>query len=78
MFIEVVKAKHVKDYKIELLFNDGEKGIIDLKNDDAIIDMRKIDYGNFEHKKWLGKVSHWAWSQGYSVETMALKDAEGR
>ena len=52
--------------------------IIDLKNDDAIIDMRKIDYGNFEHKRWLGKVSFWAWANGYSVETMRLTDAEGR
>lgn len=52
--------------------------IIDLKNNDEIIDMRKIDYGKIEDKQWLGKISYWAWSKGYSVETMRLSDAEGR
>ncbi len=52
--------------------------IIDLKNHDEIIDMREIDYGNPDDRRWLGKVSFWSWSKGYSVETMSLKDAEGR
>lgn len=52
--------------------------IIDLKNNDEIIDMREIDYGKLDDRRWLGRVSFWAWDKGYSVETMAVKDAEGR
>ncbi len=32
MLIKVIEANHVRDYKIELTFNDGLKGIADLKN----------------------------------------------
>ena len=52
--------------------------IYDLRNGDNIIDMREIDYGLLDDRRWLGKVSFWAWSKGYSVETMSLNDAEGR
>jgi len=52
--------------------------IYNLKNNDEVIDMRQIDYGSLEDRRWLGKVSFWAWSKGYSVETMRLSDAEGR
>ncbi|MDX2245127.1 MAG: DUF2442 domain-containing protein [Bacteroidia bacterium] len=31
MFIKVTKAKYLKDYKLELLFNDGLTGIINLQ-----------------------------------------------
>ena len=62
---------YIKSYHVAVF-------IIDLKNGDTIIDCRQIDYGNREHKAWLGKVSFWAWEKGYSVETMSLKDAEGR
>lgn len=30
--IWVTKAKHIKDHQIELEFNDGSSGIVDLKN----------------------------------------------
>ena len=52
--------------------------IYNLKNNDEVIDMRQIDYGSLEDRRWLGKVSFWAWSKGYSVETMRLSDAEGK
>ncbi|HMG15798.1 MAG TPA: hypothetical protein VK590_10140 [Saprospiraceae bacterium] len=52
--------------------------IYDLKNSDNVIDMREIDYGLLDDRRWLGRVSFWAWSRGYSVETMSLNDAEGR
>lgn len=32
MFLEVKKARHIKDYQIELSFNNGELKIVDLKN----------------------------------------------
>lgn len=52
--------------------------IYDLKNGDNIVDCREIDYSNKEHKGWLGRMSAWAFSKGYSVEVMTVKDAEGR
>jgi len=52
--------------------------IYDLKNHDNVIDMRQIDYGLLDDRRWLGKISFWAWSRGYSVETMSLVDAEGK
>ena len=33
MFIFVKDVKYLKDYKIEIKFNDGKKGIVDLKDD---------------------------------------------
>ena len=33
MFISVKNAKYLKDYKIEVEFNDGKKGIVDLSDD---------------------------------------------
>jgi len=32
MLLKVTDAKYVNDYKIELIFNDGVKGIVDLKD----------------------------------------------
>lgn len=33
MFVHVIKAKHVKDYRIWLSFNDGIQGEIDLEDE---------------------------------------------
>ncbi len=30
--LEVKSANHIKDYQLEILFNNGEKKIVDLKN----------------------------------------------
>ena len=30
--IEITSAKQISDYKIEIIFNDKTKGIVDLKN----------------------------------------------
>ncbi len=32
MFLHIKNAKYVEDYKVEVLFNNGQKGIADLKN----------------------------------------------
>mgnify|MGYP001574358619 CR=1 FL=1 len=58
----------VKSFKLKI-------SIFDLKND-KLIDSQEIDYGNYEHRKFLGRVTFWATSNGYSVETMALADYE--
>jgi hypothetical protein len=44
--------------------------------EDNIIKQERIDYGNFDHRKFLGKITFWATTNNYSVETMALKDWE--
>jgi hypothetical protein len=41
---------------------------------DNVIRQEHIDYGNFEHRKWIGRVTFWACSQGYVVETQAKKE----
>jgi len=30
MFLHVIQAKYIEDYKIEVLFNDGKKGVANL------------------------------------------------
>ena len=30
--LEISQAKQIKDYKIEIIFNNNKKGIVDLKN----------------------------------------------
>ena len=32
MVLEISQAKQIKDYKIEIIFNNNKKGIVDLKN----------------------------------------------
>jgi len=36
---------------------------------DIVIREETMDYGNFDDKKWLGKLSHFYWTQGCTVET---------
>ena len=38
-----------------------------------IVRKETIDYGNFEHRKWLGRVTFWACSNNYMVETAKAK-----
>ena len=54
--IWVTKAKYISDYKIQLVFNDGIKGIVDLENSingkiyKPLID--KEYFKNFKQNKW--------------------------
>ncbi|MFB0907511.1 MAG: DUF2442 domain-containing protein [Spirosomataceae bacterium] len=32
MILKVIQAKYIKEFEVELTFNDGSKGIADLKN----------------------------------------------
>lgn len=41
--------------------------IYNLKND-CVESEYQIDYGNTDDRRWLGKVSFWAYSNGRSVE----------
>jgi hypothetical protein len=50
--------------------------VLDLKDDRVVIKHGQFDYANFDDRKWLGKLTFWALSQGYSIETVAAKDVE--
>lgn len=51
---------YVKDLKIIVTFYDEQ---------DKIIREERLDYGNSEDRKWLGRLSFWGWTSGYTVET---------
>lgn len=42
------------------------------KEEDKVIDEKIIDYGNFNHRKFLGRFSFYAWTNGYLIETIAV------
>lgn len=50
--------------------------VYSLQEDDKVVIQRMINYSDFDDRKWLGKISYWAYSNHCSVETMAISDAE--
>lgn len=36
---------------------------------EELIKEENVDYGNYEHRKFLGRITFWALSNGYIVET---------
>jgi hypothetical protein len=50
--------------------------VYDLKNDDKPIIEKRMEYSDPEDRKWLGRISFWAYSNNCSVETIAIADAE--
>lgn len=50
--------------------------VYSLREDDKVVIEKTINYSSFEDRKWLGKISFWAYSNNCSVETMAVTDAE--
>ena len=57
---------YVKNFPLVVTIYDHE---------DNIIRREEIDYGNFEHRKWLGRITFWSCSNDYIVETQKA-DAE--
>lgn len=49
--------------------------IYDLKTDNLVKE-EKLDYGNFEDRKHLGRLTFWALSNHCTVETIAMIDAD--
>jgi hypothetical protein len=47
--------------------------VYDLKTENSVRE-EVIDFGDYEHRKWLGKITYWAVSNGYSIETMSKAD----
>ena len=56
--------EYIKHFPLTVTIYDGK---------DNVIRSEDIDYGNYEHRKWIGRVTYWACSQGYVVETCAKK-----
>lgn len=50
--------------------------VYDLRNEDAIVEEKRINYGDVEDRKWLGRITFWAVTNHCSVETIAIVDAE--
>ena len=36
----------------------------------------KVNYSDVEVRKWIGRISYWAWTNKYLIETMSLEDYE--
>lgn len=51
--------EYVKDFPVTVTLYENDK----------LLREEKINYGNAEHRRWLGKVTYFAISQGYTVET---------
>lgn len=43
---------------------------------DALVEEKRINYGNAEERRWLGRISFWAFTNHCSVETYALADID--
>lgn len=39
-----------------------------------VVEKKQLDYGKYEDRKFLGRISFWAYTNGHSIETMANKD----
>lgn len=50
--------------------------IYNLLDNDRIVEEKRINYGDVEDRKWLGRMSFWAYQNHCSVETIAIADAE--
>jgi hypothetical protein len=50
--------------------------VYDLRHDDKPLEEKRINYGDVEDRKWLGRITFWALTNHCSVETIAIVDAE--
>ena len=74
--IEITSAKQISDYKIEIIFNDKTKGIVDLKNT-IFTDHRDIfkelkDLNKF--KKFKIEFDTLSWENGLDLAPEFLYD----
>lgn len=59
--------EYVKSFLITVTIYD--------KNDNVIRE-ETIDYGNRDHRQWLGKVTFWGCNEGYVIETSKAKESK--
>ena len=76
LLIKIVDAKYIKDFKLELVFNDGSKGPVDLKhkihNDHRKIfhALRSVEYfKKFTLNRWTIQ-----WENGLDLAPEFLHD----
>jgi hypothetical protein len=50
--------------------------IYDLRNGDNVVTETRLNYGDYEDRKYLGRLSFWALTNHCSIETIAITDAE--
>ena len=60
----------IKDHQLVIVLKDVKSG--------RRIREERINYSDSEARKWLGKVTYFATTNGYSVETFAENDYELR
>lgn len=41
---------------------------------DKTVETKQLDYGKAEDRKYLGRISFWAFSNNHTIETIATKD----
>jgi hypothetical protein len=50
--------------------------VYDLLNNDNVALEKRIDFANYEDRKWMGRITFWALTNHHSIETIAIVDAE--
>lgn len=50
--------------------------IYNLKNNDELVTELRLNYGNQDDRKHLGRITYWALTNHCTVETIAMSDAE--
>lgn len=65
---DIPLKSYVKEFYIILLVKDIKSN--------RYIKEEKVNYSDPEIRKWLGRMSYWAWCHGYAIETMSLLDYE--
>ena len=43
---------------------------------DKLVEEKRINYGNAEERRWLGRISFWAFTNHCSVETYSISDID--
>ena len=57
---------YIKNHPLVIILKDVKSG--------RRIREERINYSNSEERKWLGKITYYATTKGYSVETFAEAD----
>lgn len=63
---DVPLRAYIKDMPLVILIKDIKSN--------RVIREEKINYSEPEARKWLGKITYWACTNQYSVETLSEKD----
>lgn len=66
-----------KDYNAPCPIMVFVRNLSATEDDDEIVKQLELDYGNVEDRRHLGKLTYWAITNGHSIETMSVKDANG-